>query len=144
MTVPVLWWSIDPGARQCYCVRWRGTELDLAVVTDRPLSVPSDTLMVCEQMQVRPGGAYAADLIAVTRMAGRVTAHGTYLPVAPETWKGQVPKEVHQRTRIRPRLSEAEVVKLQAACPKKSEMHNLVDAAGIGLWYIDMNGGGRG
>jgi hypothetical protein len=144
MTLPTLWWSIDPGALQCYCVRWRGTELDLAVVTDQPLSVTSDTVLVCEQMQVRPGGAYAADLIAVTRMAGRVTAKGTYLPVAPETWKGQVPKAVHQRTRILPRLSESDVGKLQMACPKKSEMHNLVDAVGIGLWYIDMHGGARG
>jgi hypothetical protein len=94
-------------------------------------------------MQVRPGGAYAADLIAVTRMAGRVTAKGVYLPVAPEAWKGQVPKDIHQRTRILPRLSEHDMARLVAACPKKSERHNLVDAAGIGLWYIDMNGGGR-
>jgi hypothetical protein len=79
-------------------------------------------------------------LIAVTRMAGRVTAKGVYIPITPEAWKGQVPKAVHQRTRILPRLSESDVAKLHMACPKKSEMHNLVDAVGLGLWYLDMNG----
>lgn len=51
---------------------------------------------------------------------------------APSDWKGQLPKAAAE-TRIRGRLSEAELAVLDAADAPPSLLHNVVDAVGIGL-----------
>ncbi len=53
--------------------------------------------------------------------------------VLPRTWKGQVPKEIHNK-RILKKLTLTETTRL----PKlsKTKAHNMIDAIGIGLWKL--------
>lgn len=72
-------------------------------------------------------------------LAGVGAAIGASLPIQqavcykPREWKGTAPKEIHQ-PRIVAKLSEAE--KYFLAATPKSLVHNVVDAVGIGLFYL--------
>lgn len=80
------------------------------------------------------------DLIPVAVVAGmfgRVLAgKGARVRfVAPKTWKGSVPKEVHNR-RVTKKLTDAELRVLDKCGLPASLRHNVVDAVGIGLWTL--------
>lgn len=132
--------SIDPGANECYVCVWRGDRCISAFTQREPLQ-PVNDLVVCEIMQVYPGGRYAADLLQVQGRASRVTALYAELAVhwvPPSTWKGQVPKKIHQATRIMPHISEVELALFR--CVEPSDRHNFVDAFGIGMWFLRKHG----
>lgn len=71
------------------------------------------------------------DLAIAAGEIGRGFRHRLY--VTPQTWKGQVPKAIHQRAHIWPKLSETERALLPT---KKTELKHVLDAVGIGLWYL--------
>lgn len=78
-----------------------------------------------------------ADLIELAGAVGAVSyALGAERLVGylPREWKGQVPKEVHNR-RIRSKLTDAELAVLTAIRAGALE-HNVVDAIGIGLVHL--------
>lgn len=80
------------------------------------------------------------DLIPVAVVAGvfgRVLAgKGARVRfVAPKTWKGSVPKVVHNN-RVMKKLTGAELRVLDDCGAPASLRHNVVDAVGIGLWTL--------
>lgn len=61
----------------------------------------------------------------------------TYVPAE---WKGQVPKDIHNR-RIKASLSLDEVRVLDAVKCPASLLHNVIDAIGVGLFELGRMGG---
>lgn len=55
--------------------------------------------------------------------------------VLPTTWKGSVPKEIHNR-RVLEALTEEELQIVPRRPRAKDHDHNIVDAVGIGLWKL--------
>lgn len=55
--------------------------------------------------------------------------------VLPKEWKGQVPKEIFLK-RIEKRLDEQEKSVLDSKSLPLSKKHNVIDAIGIGLYYL--------
>lgn len=103
--------------------------------TPRRGRVPKRLVVEVPQVYWRAGqGGRAADLIELAGVVGAVAAT---LPVMtrvhylPRQWKGQVPKNVHNK-RIMKRLRDGEperILRPSAA----SLMHNVVDSIGLGL-----------
>jgi hypothetical protein len=85
------------------------------------------------------------DLIALAIVAGAALG---YIPVmrhrlvTAAEWKGQQPKDVTQR-RVVKELSfkEERVLESALSCLPSSLHHNVYDAVGIGLWYLNRTGG---
>jgi hypothetical protein len=81
------------------------------------------------------------DLISVALIAGwvagfldEVSSNIEY--VTPQAWKGNRPKEVdHRHTMSLLSTEEKEVIKRTKGV-LKSQKHNMIDAIGIGLWYL--------
>lgn len=74
------------------------------------------------------------DLLNLSYQVGRFSMLAGYTTlVHPQTWKGQLPKDVCAR-RVLSRLAEEE----RARIPKlaKSRLHNVLDAIGIGMWRL--------
>jgi len=55
--------------------------------------------------------------------------------VLPKEWKGQVPKDIFLK-RIEGRLTEQESIILDSKKFSQSKRHNVVDAIGLGLYYL--------
>lgn len=97
--------------------------------------------VVCEvpqiyQKQQRKGDQN--DLIDVALVAGAVLSTegtGGAIPVRPREWKGSQAKADHQASKILPRLPKEILSKLEKI--PKTLRHNAIDAAGLGLWFID-------
>lgn len=137
--------SIDPGKHGCYCCAWEQARMVACEVRTNPfpwLPTPDSYTAVVERMQVRMG-RYSDDLLDVHGAACRVTANipqDRIVWCTPSQWKGQVPKEVHQRTRILPNISLDEMQLIMQAVPKAYNRHNMYDAFGIGMWYLKSKG----
>jgi hypothetical protein len=82
------------------------------------------------------------DLLKVARKVGRIEQHYARLGVRvsdvwPNTWKGSVPKDVHN-DRVLKMLKSSELLIL----PRRSKRakfpfdRNMLDAVGIGLWKL--------
>lgn len=72
------------------------------------------------------------DLIDVAMTAGMCALIATGCQyVLPRTWKGQVPKKIHQE-RIKSLLTPEEHIILG----DRSNDTDILDAVGIGLWYL--------
>ena len=71
---------------------------------------------------------------AVGAIVAKVDAKFTKL-VTPSTWKGSVPKRIHQKRILRAMTDEEKNILNKCPCPK-SLLHNTIDAVGIGLWYV--------
>lgn len=99
-----------------------------------------------------PGGrsrAPAGDLISLAFRAGRLVeavdaALGPrsvrLLEIAPATWKAQVPPAVLEE-RIRARLDADELALVEGATGAV-RMHNVLDAVGLGLFWLQRMGRG--
>jgi hypothetical protein len=78
------------------------------------------------------------DLIDETITVGALvmsTLDAEQLLVRPHAWKGNVPKEIHNR-RVRERLTDVEWhTVLDCGCPA-SLRHNVIDATGMCLWQL--------
>lgn len=81
-------------------------------------------------------GGNAADLIELAGVVGATTATIPVLNRAhylPRAWKGQVPKEIHNR-RVLKKLSDDELPAMEKT--STSLQHNVVDSIGLGLFYL--------
>lgn len=83
------------------------------------------------------------DLITLAIRAGEIG--GLFLTerwapvqyIRPQQWKGQTPKTINHKRTLN-KLTMAEIQRL----PKipKSKAHNMLDAVGIGLWWLEKEG----
>jgi hypothetical protein len=72
----------------------------------------------------------------VGRLQGRLEEKGVDVElVYPRTWKGTVPKDIHNK-RVLAALSKEELALLPKRPRAKDFDHNLLDAVGIGLWKL--------
>jgi hypothetical protein len=97
------------------------------VLIERPTIYPLD------KMRGDPN-----DLIKVALTAGRWAEAAARIGcvveyVEPRTWKGQTPKEIHNR-RVTAQLDARE----QTVIPQlpATRLHNVIDAIGLGLWKL--------
>ena len=155
--------AIDPGKHICGCAVFYPCGA-LAQVASTPTSemdkfiasllVAHDSLtIVCERPKRRLNcratfrdvdnlTAFADGLRSWRRAGGRGTlpsrAGGRVAAVrlvAPEDWKGQVPKIVHQ-ARIIDKLEPGEVRIVRPWMESDRNWKDICDAVGIGLWFV--------
>jgi hypothetical protein len=74
------------------------------------------------------------DVRGFYRRAGLETAL-----VAPRTWKGNIPKAIHNE-RVLGALTAAERATLPKRPRAKDFDHNMIDAVGIALWQLRKDG----
>lgn len=103
-------------------------------------------LVVCEVPQiyrVSKSKGDPNDLIPVALTAGVcLSAHPVSEQILPRTWKHTIDPDVLD-ARIRARMSGVASFAECLATVPKSLQHNVVDAVGIGLWWLERNGGVR-
>lgn len=97
-------------------------------------------VLIVEGQQVYGGLGHANpnDLLPLAYLAGavfaRIQATNKQMPL-PRQWKGSLKKEIFTR-RILSGLRKEELITLdEVACPK-AKLHNVVDAIGLGLWFL--------
>ncbi len=111
-----------------------GLEGSLAMAgVAQPQVTCSLDLLIIERPKVYPGVQREDpnDLIDVALMAGRMIErfpHSALRTPYPQDWKGQVPKEIHNR-----RVLKALTCTERKIVPNN---HNAIDAAGLYLWAI--------
>lgn len=133
--------SIDPGKHKCGMAWWEDTELVTAgLVESPPLLIPEKTNhLVIEVPQIYARSKSKGDpndLIDLAVMVGRIISicDISYTLYRPREWKGQVPKDV-MVSRIKGKLSKKELERI--TLPAKTLQHNVFDAIGIGLKYLN-------
>ena len=95
--------------------------------------------LVTEGQQVYGGrSADPNDLLPLAYLCGaihvRIKAHQTLMPL-PREWKGSLKKEIFTK-QILLRLHKDELTIInETKCPP-SKLHNVIDAAGLGLWAL--------
>jgi len=137
--------SIDPAsdAERSGWAYYRDRQLALAGIGWPPFSAD---IIVIERPQVYPHGgkkqADPNDLISVALFGGRLLQsvarkETTIIAIHPRQWKGQVPKEIHNR-RVLKQLSSSERIAYAHGTKgiAPSKVHNVIDAIGIGLWRL--------
>jgi hypothetical protein len=149
--------SIDPGAAKPHAVvQWVGDRLiwvGMLVpdqVWDRASAPPEAVVIESQQVYGRDGAQKAKSLIKLAQAAGDVV--GRLQPtkvcwVLPTEWKGQTPKPtklgqpyVVERL-VRACLNEAEIIALnRAVVENPGARMDLIDAVGIGLYYLRREG----
>lgn len=132
--------TIDPGKHKCGVCMWTDGTLLSAHLLDSmsSLGVFWADLVICELMQVYPGGRHAADLVDVSIAGAILCAEyaraGKVQWTHPRAWKGTCPKDVHhRRLYANMTLNEHSIIH-KVDCPR-SVLHNVVDAYGIGKWF---------
>jgi hypothetical protein len=74
--------------------------------------------------------------IAVGKIEGMMEERGVPVEIVyPRTWKGSVPKEIHNR-RVLAALTPQELGLLPKRPRARDFDHNVIDAVGIGLWKL--------
>lgn len=99
-------------------------------------------LVVIERPQWRGIGSKEniADLLVLAELVGEYAqlfrSSGIEVErVWPSTWKGSVPKDIHQK-RILAKLSPDEIEVIPKRPRAKDHDHNILDAVGVGLWKL--------
>lgn len=108
-----------------------------------PSAVPPDVVLIeIPRVYPRGGKGDQNDLIdlaiRVGELRGLYRTRGLAVElVAPRTWKGTVPKDIHN-LRVLARLSgnELSVLPRRSARAKTLYDHNCLDAVGLGLWKL--------
>lgn len=123
--------AIDPGSRSRGWARFVDGRLEACGLGYCHLQ----GLVIIENPQVYRGGKVDPnDLLVLARDVGRVEQMAIDAGlrvelVHPRTWKGNVPKTVHQR-RILAALDANERAMVEG------KKHDVVDAVGLGLWKV--------
>lgn len=140
--------AIDPGKTSGFAVYISGKLVEARAIKEKELlnqKPAGGGVLVCELPVVYASrNVPANDLIAlavvVGDIAGNYRRHGfeTVL-VTPRTWKGTVPKEIHNRRVLR-QLTEQERSILPKRPRAKNYDHNMIDAVGLGLWFLKSKG----
>lgn len=136
---PQFWRSVDPGVHRCAVALWAGNGLRGVgwwTKGDCKGSLP----LVIEVPQVygtrsqKGRQSDIVDLAVAAGMCASALASPTYTSsvymVRPMTWKGQVPKRIHQQ-RILDSLTPYEISQIPEGGRK-----DTLDAIGIGLWAL--------
>jgi hypothetical protein len=132
-------WFLDARLTDCALVN-----PDDRVQLDGPLWIPHMAVieLPCHERGDTP--ARTNDLFKTSFRAGRLAERcGARMvqTVSPHAWKGSVPKDLHNE-RVLKRLSQAEREIVYAACTHDGKrvsvslLNNVIDAVGLGLWYI--------
>jgi hypothetical protein len=156
--------TVDPGLRACGVALWIDAKLRRAELVPSGVqkiahlgpavstmasrvyaAVGNIDLVVVELPQTYRGRAAkgdANDLIAIATVGGAIlrTFHSPGVLVLPHEWKGTIPKKTKEgvniiRERAREKLSEEELANV--SLPASSLEHNVYDAIGLGLWYLE-------
>lgn len=143
-----MWISADPAKHSIYTAIWAGPTL-CELGTDT--AAQGAEFLIIEKPRVYPGPQKADpnDLLEVAWNAGRYAAdfrHGKIVTVFPQEWKRQLSKPLcHYRlwkylsTRERALFPADTEDRIERGCrggPYSAEVHNWLDAVGIGLWHI--------
>lgn len=144
--------GIDPGKTTGWAMFCQGKLIDAHAVKDGRIIWPArdnglpGTIVVIEIPRVYPFGGKGDpnDLIDLAVLAGEYYGHyrragfETVL-VPPRTWKGSVPKPIHNE-RVLAQLTPAERDLLPRRPRAKDFDHNMIDAIGLGLWQLGKEG----
>lgn len=130
--------AIDPGVQKCGFAFYQNTKLVKAGYEPDSAIWAADVLII-EMPRIYPGSGQQKgdlnDLLDLAAVVGRLES--TYsvnsrLRVFPAQWKGQVPKKI-MNARVLSKLSIEERLVIPEIGVK---VHNVIDAVGIGLWYL--------
>lgn len=132
--------GIDPGVDTGWAIVDEKAALQscgLGYIPD-DLAQRAFSLVIIEKPQIYPntGVKQANDLIGLATMVGRYSERFRQNPISlvlPHTWKGSVPKEIHNR-RVLSKLDKVELYLLNAVKCPKSKQHNVIDAVGLAKW----------
>lgn len=141
--------ALDPGATTGWAFFQDGLLEAAGYVksTERFYYKPKKTLNVrsvlIELPQERHQGGKKTDVRSIITLAVRVgelkrewESRGAQVELVwPTTWKGSVPKKIHNR-RVLAALSKAERALLPLRPRAKDHDHNMLDAVGEGLWKL--------
>ena len=143
--------AIDPGATTGWAVfgggdLWEAGYTRMIHLTELPDVPLLPAILIVELPVIYPMGKGKGDpndLIKLAELAGMI--RGWYLTrapgivtatVTPRTWKGTVPKKIHNE-RVLGRLTSKERDILPKRPRAQDFDHNMVDALGIGLWQLE-------
>lgn len=141
--------SIDPGAKTGWAQFSQGW-LVACGATKKPYEVPiQGKVVIIEKPQIYRGRLQKGDqndLITLAMLAGRhqeraLRAGAQVELPTPGEWKGQVKKEIHH-PRILAALTTEEQWRVSYASggPAVKPDHNMLDAIGLGLWWLGKEG----
>lgn len=149
--------AIDPGKTSGFAAYMGGKLIEACAIKEQALlaraaansSLPgcfsSRPIFVCELPVVyKSRNVPASDLINLAVLVGdlrglfRAKGFETVL-VKPRTWKGTVPKEIHNRRVLR-ELTQEEKAILPKRPRARDYDHNMIDAVGLGLWFLKSKG----
>ena len=132
--------SIDPGEDTGWAQSLHGRIV--ACGLNRPPFTRGTDRVVIEQPEYRPHSRVDPNglitlAIRVGRAAERAVIIGVDLVdlVKPSTWKGSVPKPIHN-ARVRAALDPAEQAILAACKCPAGKLNNVIDAIGLNLWAL--------
>lgn len=101
-------------------------------------------VLVIERPQVYPDHkANPDDLITLAIDVGRRAALArckTTIYIRPRQWKGQVPKTIHNARVLAMLKPEETRTFLSLTQNVGTKIHNVIDAIGLGLWYLRKEG----
>lgn len=158
--------AIDPGKLECGWALFENGVLDKAGLARNPVHKPGaegpdvwlettkqileevsaerPDVLVMEIPQVYKQGQQKGDQKDLVELAGvDGCIRGLFcladkcVVYRPAQWKGQTPKPIHNK-RVMAKLTQAEIKTFEAdtADVPRSLLHNVVDAVGIGLFYL--------
>lgn len=147
--------GIDPGKRTGAAVFWQN-DLWSAFYFDRskafdelPIVPFLPVIIIIEKPWIYPlglGKGDPNDLIDLAIFAGEIAgwyrarlAGVEIVFVAPRTWKGTVPKAIHNE-RVLAALTADERKILPKHARAKGFDHNMIDAVGLALWQLERKG----
>lgn len=137
--------SPDDCNRDCRAWVALGHEVDVWLAGVLPPG--ADALVVVEEMQVyEPGPGNdvpPSDLLQVQGVSSSVATYAALRvgrarvrTVLPRVWKGQVPKDVYIRTRIKPRLAVDDFARVQLPTSEKLQK-DVWDGLGLAMYGLD-------
>lgn len=138
--------AIDPGVNTGFALFRNGYLSNCGIQKDIDFFYFANTLVI-EKPQIYRGRLQKGDpndLITLAIQVGRYVERFSRVAsrvelVLPATWKGQVPKEIHH-PRIMNTLNETERPVIEAVKCAKSLRHNIIDAVGLGIWFLQKEG----
>ena len=146
--------AVDPGAvsglaalyngQLCYVSALHATDLlDASVMWHIPAWPEIHIVWEKPEVYANRRKSRPESLLTTAFRAGRLVAmlelsytsvRPTIVPVLPKTWKGQVPKDIHN-DRVHGALAPAEHQILNRAGFTKTELDDVLDAIGLAKWY---------
>lgn len=137
--------GIDPGRRTGWALFREGVLTEAGVFKAQDLSsfqpaVGSGVALIEKPVIYPARNVPSNDLIDLAVVVGELSALCRFAGykvklVAPRTWKGSVPKSIHNK-RVLSVLTVEEVEKLPRRPRAGDYDHNMLDAVGLALWHL--------